>query len=119
MGNGTAEGSGVGERFVEIVGILDFFAFEDRAAIEAFDVLRIVVFGDEALAFVGAGWFSHCRKPFLEFPHYNIAAASVRRSGSRSIFDLPAIRKQSHRSGKAASHTLVEAFGGSLWVCDD
>lgn len=74
FGGSAPEISGVGERFIEIVRILDFFAFENRAAIEAFDVLRIVVFGDEALALVWAGCFSHCRKPFLESRHYNIAA---------------------------------------------
>jgi hypothetical protein len=76
---GTTERSGVGKRFVEIARILDLFAFQDGAAVEAFDILGFVVFGDQALALVGAGWFSHYRKPFLELLHYNIAAGRLRR----------------------------------------
>ena len=38
---------GVRKRFAEICGVVQFTGFEDLAAVEAFDVLRIVVFGDQ------------------------------------------------------------------------
>jgi hypothetical protein len=47
--------SGVGERLAEAGFVLEFAYFEDFAAIEAFDILRIVVFGDELSALVLAG----------------------------------------------------------------
>lgn len=38
----------VRKRFAEIRGVVQFASFENLATVEAFDVLRIVVFGDQA-----------------------------------------------------------------------
>ncbi len=46
----------VGERLVEAGGILGSFGgFQDRTALQAFDVLRVGVFGDELRSGVAAG----------------------------------------------------------------
>ncbi len=53
---------GVRKRFAEIRGVVQFAGFENLAAVEALDVLRIVVFGDQASAGVLAGgirWICH------------------------------------------------------------
>ena len=52
----------VRKRFAEIRGVVQFAGFENLAAVEAFDVLRIVVFGDQASPGVLAGgirWIGH------------------------------------------------------------
>jgi hypothetical protein len=59
------EDSGVGERFVKTRAILLFNFFhlsrlQDFAAVEAFDVLGVVVFRDQLGAPVPAGWCRHC-----------------------------------------------------------
>ena len=53
---------GVRKRLAEIRGVVQFAGFKDLAAVEAFDILRIVVFGDQAGAGVLAGgtrWIGH------------------------------------------------------------
>ncbi len=52
----------VRKRFAEIRGVVQFAGFEDLTAVEAFNVLRIVVFGDQARSGVLAGgirWIRH------------------------------------------------------------
>ena len=52
----------VRKRLAEIRGVVQFAGFEDLAAVEAFDVLRIVVFGDQPGPGVLAGgilWARH------------------------------------------------------------
>jgi len=52
----------VRKRLAEIRGVVQFAGFKDLAAVEAFDVLRIVVFGNQAGAGVVAGgilWIRH------------------------------------------------------------
>jgi hypothetical protein len=46
---------GVRKRFAEISAVVQFAGFEDLAAVEALDVLRIVIFGDQARSGVLAG----------------------------------------------------------------
>ena len=49
----------VGKRFTEIRAVVQFAGFENLAAIETFDVLRIIVFRDQARSGVLAGVFRH------------------------------------------------------------
>ncbi len=47
-------GSGVGERFAGAGAVVQFADFEDFAAVEAFDKLRVVILGNDLRAFVFA-----------------------------------------------------------------
>ena len=46
--------SGVGEGFIESAAVSQLARFENLAAIETFDVLRLIVFGDDLRSFVRA-----------------------------------------------------------------
>jgi hypothetical protein len=64
--SGCAAASSVGQRIVEAVGFGDFSGFENFAAIQTLQVLRVVVFGNHASARMFAGGISHRRlKKFL------------------------------------------------------
>jgi hypothetical protein len=51
--------SGVGERFAGAQAVIQFANFEDFSAIEALDILRVVIFSDELGAFVLASGIWH------------------------------------------------------------
>ena len=50
---------GIGERLTVSAGSLDFADFQNFSAVEAFDVVGVVVFGDYLGAFVFAGGLGH------------------------------------------------------------
>lgn len=63
----------VAERFLEAAGVFHLVTFQNGSAIEALDVLRLIVFRDQTLALVWAGGLSHPGNPNDFAAHYNIA----------------------------------------------
>ena len=50
---------GVGKRFTKTRAAIQFAGFQNLAAVETFDVLRIVIFGDQARSGMLAAVFRH------------------------------------------------------------
>jgi len=57
--NATRRRSSVGKRFIEARAVLQFSSLKNFAAVEALDVLRVVVLGNQSRAFMFAGRIRH------------------------------------------------------------